>query len=80
MFQFSRRRFLRCLSVRSAVGVGGAMLVIQLIFGSATAAGIDTPRIIPVSVCVGRGVSLALAGVLAGLYPRGESRNDGGRV
>jgi len=44
------------------------MLVIQLLSGVQLPQGFDTPRIIPVSA-VGAVLSLALAGVIAGLYP-----------
>ncbi|MGO9404137.1 MAG: ABC transporter permease [Terriglobales bacterium] len=51
-----------------AVGVGGAMLVIHLLSGVQLPQGFDTPRIVPVSA-IGAVLSLALAGITAGLYP-----------
>ena len=50
------------------VGVGGAMLVIHLLSGVQLPQGFDTPRIVPVSA-IGAVLSLALAGITAGLYP-----------
>jgi putative ABC transport system permease protein len=44
------------------------MLVIRLLSGVQLPQGFDTPRIIPVSA-VGAVLSLALAGIIAGLYP-----------
>ena len=67
LFQFFLEgAFLTLLS--GAVGVGGAMLVIRLLSGVQLPQGFDTPRIIPVSA-VGAVLSLALAGIIAGLYP-----------
>jgi putative ABC transport system permease protein len=67
LFQFFLEgAFLTLLS--GAVGVGGAMLVIRLLSGVQLPQGFDTPRIIPVSA-LGAVLSLALAGVIAGLYP-----------
>ena len=51
-----------------AIGVGGAMLVIHLLSGVQLPQGFDTPRIVPVSA-IGAVLSLALAGITAGLYP-----------
>ncbi len=50
------------------VGVGGAMLVIHLLSGVQLPQGFDTPRIVPVSA-IGAVLSLAIAGIAAGLYP-----------
>src|ERR1700693_3845226 len=67
LFQFFLEgAFLTLLS--GAIGVGAAMLVIQLLAGVNLPPGFDTPRIIPVSA-VGAVLSLALAGIIAGLYP-----------
>ena len=67
LFQFFLEgAFLTLLS--GAVGVGGALLVIRLLSGVHLPQGFDTPRIIPVSA-VGAVLSLALAGIVAGLYP-----------
>jgi putative ABC transport system permease protein len=44
------------------------MLFINLLSGVQLPQGFDTPRIIPVSA-VGAVLSLALAGIIAGLYP-----------
>ncbi len=51
-----------------AIGVGGAMLVVQLLSGVRLPPGFDTPRIVPVSAIFAV-LSLALAGITAGLYP-----------
>ncbi len=67
LFQFFLEgAFLTLLS--GALGVGGAMLIIRLLSGVQLPQGFDTPRIIPVSA-VGAVLSLALAGIIAGLYP-----------
>jgi putative ABC transport system permease protein len=67
LFQFFLEgAFLTLLS--GAFGVGGAMLIIQLLAGVNLPPGFDTPRIVPVSA-VGAVLSLALAGIAAGLYP-----------
>jgi putative ABC transport system permease protein len=67
LFQFFLEgAFLTLLS--GAIGVGGAMLVINLLSGVHLPQGFDTPRIVPVSA-VGAVLSLALAGIMAGLYP-----------
>jgi putative ABC transport system permease protein len=67
LFQFFLEgAFLTLLS--GAIGVGGAMLVIRLLSGVQLPQGFDTPRIVPVSA-VGAVLSLALAGITAGLYP-----------
>jgi putative ABC transport system permease protein len=63
---FLEGAFLTLLS--GAIGVGGAILVIRLLAGVHLPQGFDTPRIIPVSA-VGAVLSLALAGIIAGLYP-----------
>jgi putative ABC transport system permease protein len=67
LFQFFLEgAFLTLLS--GALGVAGAMLVIRLLSGVNLPDGFDTPRIVPVSA-VGAVLSLALAGITAGLYP-----------
>jgi putative ABC transport system permease protein len=67
LFQFFLEgAFLTLLS--GAFGVGGAMLIIQLLSGVKLPPGFDTPRIVPVSA-VAAVLSLALAGIVAGLYP-----------
>src|SRR5215831_8263916 len=67
LFQFFLEgAFLTVLS--GAVGVGGAMLVVRLLSGVQLPQGFDTPKIVPLSA-VGAVLSLALAGILAGLYP-----------
>ena len=67
LFQFFvEGAFLTLIS--GAVGVGGALLVIHLLAGVQLPQGFDTPRIIPASA-IGAVVSLALAGITAGLYP-----------
>jgi putative ABC transport system permease protein len=67
LFQFFLEgAFLTLLS--GALGVGGAMLVIYLLSGVNLPQGFDTPRIVPVSA-IGAVLSLALAGITAGLYP-----------
>jgi len=67
LFQFFLEgAFLTLLS--GAVGVGGAMLVIRLLSGVQLPQGFDTPRVVPVSA-IGAVLSLALAGITAGLYP-----------
>jgi len=67
LFQFFLEgAFLTLLS--GALGVGAAMLVVHLLSGVNLPQGFDTPRIVPVSA-VGAVLSLALAGVTAGLYP-----------
>ncbi len=67
LFQFFLEgAFLTLLS--GAIGVGGAMLVIHLLSGVQLPQGFDTPRIIPASA-IGAVLSLALAGITAGLYP-----------
>jgi len=54
--------------VSGAVGVGAAVLVVHLLSGINLPQGFDTPRIVPVSA-IGAVLSLALAGITAGLYP-----------
>jgi putative ABC transport system permease protein len=67
LFQFFLEgAFLTLMS--GAAGVGGAMLVIHLLSGIQLPQGFDTPRIVPVSA-IGAVLSLALAGITAGLYP-----------
>jgi putative ABC transport system permease protein len=67
LFQFFLEgAFLTLLS--GAIGVAGAMLVIRLLSGVHLPQGFDTPRIVPVSA-IGAVLSLALAGITAGLYP-----------
>jgi putative ABC transport system permease protein len=67
LFQFFLEgAFLTLLS--GAIGVGGAMLVVQLLSGVRLPPGFDTPRIVPVSAIFAV-LSLALAGITAGLYP-----------
>jgi putative ABC transport system permease protein len=67
LFQFFLEgAFLTLLS--GAVGVGAAMLVIRLLSGVQLPQGFDTPKIVPVSA-IGAVLSLAIAGVTAGLYP-----------
>jgi putative ABC transport system permease protein len=67
LFQFFLEgAFLTLLS--GALGVGGAMLIIQLLSGVNLPPGFDTPRIVPASA-LGAVLSLALAGIAAGLYP-----------
>ena len=67
LFQFFLEgAFLTLLS--GAVGVGGAMLIIKLLSGVEMPQGFDTPKIVPVSA-IGAVLSLAVAGIAAGLYP-----------
>ncbi len=67
LFQFFLEgAFLTLLS--GALGVGGAMLIIHLLSGVNLPPGFDTPRIVPISA-IGAVLSLALAGIAAGLYP-----------
>jgi putative ABC transport system permease protein len=67
LFQFFLEgAFLTLIS--GAAGVGAAMLVIRLLSGVQLPQGFDTPRIVPASA-IGAVLSLALAGVTAGLYP-----------
>jgi putative ABC transport system permease protein len=67
LFQFFLEgAFLTLLS--GVLGVGGAMLLIHLLSGVSLPQGFDTPRIVPVSA-IGAVLSLALAGITAGLYP-----------
>ncbi|MGA8429021.1 MAG: ABC transporter permease [Candidatus Sulfotelmatobacter sp.] len=63
---FLEGAFLTLLS--GAIGVGGAALVVHLLSGVNLPQGFDTPRIVPISA-IGAVVSLALAGITAGLYP-----------
>ncbi|HEV3307455.1 MAG TPA: ABC transporter permease [Candidatus Sulfotelmatobacter sp.] len=58
-----------CLTlVSGALGVGAAMLVVHLLSGVNLPQGFDTPRIVPVSAITAV-LSLAIAGITAGLYP-----------
>jgi len=67
LFQFFLEgAFLTLLS--GALGVGGALLIMRLLSGVNLPQGFDTPRIVPVSA-IGAVLSLALAGITAGLYP-----------
>jgi len=67
LFQFFLEgAFLTVLS--GGIGVGGAMLIIRLLSGVQLPQGFDSPKIVPVSA-VGAVLSLALAGIAAGLYP-----------
>jgi putative ABC transport system permease protein len=67
LFQFFLEgAFLTLLS--GALGVSAAMLVVRLLSGVDLPPGFDTPRIIPVSA-IAAVLSLALAGITAGLYP-----------
>ncbi len=67
LFQFFLEgAFLTLMS--GAIGVGGAMLVIHLLSGVRLPQGFDTPRIVPLSA-ISAVLSLALAGITAGLYP-----------
>ena len=67
LFQFFLEgAFLTLLS--GAFGVAAAMLVVHLLSGVNLPQGFDTPRIVPVSA-LGAVLSLALAGIAAGLYP-----------
>ncbi len=51
-----------------AAGVSAAMLVVHLLSGVNLPQGFDTPRIVPVSA-IAAVLSLAFAGITAGLYP-----------
>ena len=67
LFQFFLEgAFLTLLS--GTFGVAAAMLVVHLLSGVNLPQGFDTPRIVPVSA-LGAVLSLALAGITAGLYP-----------
>src|SRR5580692_1794212 len=67
MFQFFLEgAFLTLFS--GMLGVGGAMLLIHLLSGVNLPPGFDTPRVVPISA-VAAVLSLALAGIAAGLYP-----------
>ena len=67
LFQFFLEgAFLTLLS--GAFGVGAATLIVHLLSGVNLPQGFDTPRIVPVSA-IGAVLSLALAGISAGLYP-----------
>jgi putative ABC transport system permease protein len=54
--------------VSGATGVLGAMLVVRLLSGVQLPQGFDTPKIVPMSAAAAV-MSLALAGIIAGLYP-----------
>ncbi len=67
LFQFFLEGgFLTLLS--GAIGVVGAILVVHLLSAVQLPQGFDTPRIVPASA-LGAVLSLAIAGVTAGLYP-----------
>jgi putative ABC transport system permease protein len=67
LFQFFLEgAFLTLLS--GALGVSGALIIMRLLSEVNLPQGFDTPRIVPVSA-VGAVLSLALAGITAGLYP-----------
>lgn len=67
LFQFFLEgAFLTLMS--GAIGVAGVMFVIHLLSKVQLPQGFDTPRIIPVSA-ISAVLSLALAGITAGLYP-----------
>ena len=67
LFQFFLEgAFLTLLS--GALGVGAAMLLIRMLSGVRLPQGFDTPKIVPASA-IGAVLSLALAGITAGLYP-----------
>jgi putative ABC transport system permease protein len=67
LFQFFLEgAFLTLLS--GSLGVGAATFIVHLLSGVSLPQGFDTPRIVPVSA-VAAVLSLALAGVAAGLYP-----------
>ena len=67
LFQFFLEgAFLTLLS--GALGVSGALVIIRLLSGVNLPQGFDTPRIVPLSA-LGAVLSLALAGISAGLYP-----------
>ena len=51
-----------------AIGVGAALLFIRLLSGVQLPQGFDTPKIVPLSA-VAAVLSLATAGIMAGLYP-----------
>ena len=71
LFQFFLEgAFLTLLS--GALGVGAAMLVIRLLSGVRLPQGFDTPKIIPGSAAAAV-LSLALAGIFAGLYPASKA-------
>ena len=67
LFQFFLEgAFLTLLS--GALGIAAAALVVHLLSGINLPQGFDTPRIVPVSA-IGAVLSLATAGIIAGLYP-----------
>jgi putative ABC transport system permease protein len=67
LFQFFvEGAFLTLLS--GAIGVGAAMLFVRVLSGVQLPQGFDTPKIVPASA-VAAVLSLAIAGVTAGLYP-----------
>jgi putative ABC transport system permease protein len=63
---FLEGAFLTLLS--GALGVGAAMLIVRMLSGVNLPQGFDTPRIVPVSA-IAAVLSLAVAGITAGLYP-----------
>jgi putative ABC transport system permease protein len=67
LFQFFLEgAFLTLLS--GGIGVGAAMLLINLLSGVHLPQGFDTPKIVPASA-ISAVLSLSLAGITAGLYP-----------
>jgi len=67
LFQFFvEGAFLTLIS--GAIGVSAAALIVHLLSGVNLPQGFDTPRIVPVSA-IAAVLSLALAGIAAGLYP-----------
>jgi putative ABC transport system permease protein len=67
LFQFFLEgAFLTLMS--GVVGVSAAMLIVHLLSGVNLPPGFDTPRIVPVSA-IAAVLSLAFAGITAGLYP-----------
>jgi putative ABC transport system permease protein len=67
LFQFFLEgAFLTLLS--GTIGVGAAALIVDLLSGVNLPQGFDTPRIVPISA-FGAVLSLAIAGITAGLYP-----------
>jgi len=67
LFQFFLEgAFLTLMS--GSLGVGAATFIVHLLSGVSLPQGFDTPRIVPMSA-VAAVLSLALAGVAAGLYP-----------
>jgi len=67
LFQFFLEGALLTL-LSGAIGVGAVLVIIKLLSGVPLPQGFDTPRIVPISA-VAAVLSLALAGITAGLYP-----------